>query len=226
MKRLLFMLLPWGTFDVLLRSAGLGVPWGAGVALAVTIPLAVAVEPGRPGHLGTTGLVTFGGLLVAAVLVHGGAPFRPYARSLATGALGLSCLGSVPVRPWTTDFVAAAVSPRTRAAPEFRSFNRRWSLAAAAAFLVVAAGDLWAAATPSDAVVTTVCNWLLPLAMLVSIGVGMVADLERRFDPDEPSLQGLAELYGTLWADRAPLSRHQRRARILHLHRDTGPSEP
>lgn len=225
MKRMWFALLPWVAFDMVLRNAGLDITWGAVVALAATAAGAGIWWRNQSPHLTLTAVATFGAMLIlGAALAHDGQALRPYAKPMASAVLGASCLASVLLRPWTSRFVAGAVSPRSQATAAFRSFNRRWSLLWAAGFLAVAGSEL-AAATSRSPVVMTIGNWLLPLGILLSLAVTMVTDLERRFDPDEPTLGDLARLHDELWPDGQPTApSHVRRS--LELYREPGATRP
>lgn len=232
MKRMWFALFPWAAFDMMLRNAGLDITWGSVVALVATVAGAAVWWRTQSVHLALTGIATFGTLLLlAAVLPHGGAWLRPYARPMAGAALGVSCLASVLVHPWTSHFVDGVVPRRSRATSGFLSFNRRWSLLWATGFLAVAGSELWAVTSRSP-VVVTIGNWLLPLAVLLALAVAMVTDLERRFDPDEPMLDDLACLHDDLaclhdepWPDGPPMVLPGN-GRVLELYREPGATRP
>lgn len=217
MKRLLVSLLPWATFDMLLRSAGLDVAWGAAIALLATIALLLLHgELRAPRGFELASLVTFGSLLVAALVDHGGDPFRLDARAIAAGGLGLVSLGSVTIRPCTTRYVRDVTAPRHWATREFSAFNRRFSAAWAMAFLAIAGGYLLGAHLLSP-MATTVFNWLLPLGLLFSLGGWMAASLDRTFEWDEPTL---AELAATFDAARIERARRPSERGFLRLYQE------
>jgi hypothetical protein len=160
-------LIPWIVFTVLASHSSLKL--GALAALAAAIVIAVpSVRAGRPKLLEVGAVVTFIGFLAVAFLAD--APTADwvarYARGIAALILSLISFASLLFTPFTEEYARDRVPERYWGSPEFKEVNRKLSAMWACIFAAMVPFHAIAGVLDTRAV-NIVCNWAIPLGLVV-----------------------------------------------------------
>jgi len=196
-KHFYLALVPWAAFDMVVRSAGLGLAWGAGVALGYAALVSLLSRRARLGPVLFVAVATFAVVLLVTLLFHPDAQLRLYARAVTSGSLGVVLGVSVLVRPCTSHYVEDVVAPRYWSRLAFRDFNRRLTLIWSATCLAIGGLDA-AGARSGSPVATTFYIWLVPVGLVLAAGVFSARAVATHFDPDEATLHDALRELDTL----------------------------
>jgi hypothetical protein len=156
--------IPLAVFGVLVNWLSLG--WAAAVGLALAAVL-IAVTSIRGGVkiLPVVQSVVLAVFTVVGFAVgsHDATAFEPYARGVASLALGAFILATSFSFPFTLQFARHGVPQQYWKSPQFLAVNRRISLAWGLAVLAVGAGHLGAAYVGGSAhVLRLLLDWGVP----------------------------------------------------------------
>ncbi|MER5775459.1 hypothetical protein ABT144_14400 [Streptomyces sp. NPDC002039] len=162
-------LIPWVVFAVVDRAAP-SPQWAALSAAATALIIAwpsIAARSPRILDLAAIGL--FLALAVAAFVVgpDGREVIAHYGRTIATGSLALIIFATLPFRPFTEDYARQSVPRELWGTPRFKHVNRVLSAGWGAAFAFMTVCHLIAASQPDDRQMSTIFNWLLPIAAII-----------------------------------------------------------
>jgi hypothetical protein len=157
--------IPQIVFVVLVNWVPLGWAAAAGLAAAVVLIAVTAT------HGGVKILPVVQGVILAAFTVvgftvghHDATAFAPYARGVASLALGAFILATSFSFPFTAQFARGGVPQELWKSPQFLAVNRRLSLVWGLAVLAVGAGHLAAAYVGDGApVVRILLDWGIPV---------------------------------------------------------------
>jgi len=153
-------------FAVLVNWLSLG--WAAVAGLAVALAI-IAVTASRGGGVKVLLIVQAVILAVFAVVGftaghHDATAFAPYARGVASLALGAFIIATSVAFPFTAQFARRSVPRQYWHSPQFLAVNRRLSLVWGLAVLVIGASHLVAAyAAGGTPVVRILLDWVVPV---------------------------------------------------------------
>ncbi|MEU6313278.1 hypothetical protein [Streptomyces sp. NPDC047014] len=162
-------LIPWVVFAVVDRAAP-SPQWAALSAAATAVVIAWPSFAARsPRILDVSAIVLFLALAVAAFLVgpDGQEVIAHYGRTIATGSLALIVFATLPVRPFTEQYARLTVPRELWNTPRFQHVNRVLSAGWGTAFAFMTLCHLIAAGQPDDRRLSTIFNWLLPIAAII-----------------------------------------------------------
>ncbi len=166
----LLALSPWVVFILADHRNGMG--FGVSSALALASAAALALASWRRGTLRRFEVQAVA-LFFVFVMVGIAAPagslvqLDRFGRAIATGSLALVALGSLLARPFTLEFTNSLVPRHRLASAAFLRANRRQSLAWGLAATAVTASLVPGAILVSP-LAGTVCNWLVPFAVVAT----------------------------------------------------------
>jgi hypothetical protein len=156
--------IPLAVFALLVNWLPLG--WAAAVGLAVAVVI-IALTAARGGIkiLSVAQFVTLAAFTVVGFTAGRGAAtaFEPYARGVASLALGAFILATSFSFPFTVQSARRSVPQKYWKSPQFLGVNRRISLAWGLAVLAIGAGHLGAAYVGSSVpVLRLLLDWGVP----------------------------------------------------------------
>ena len=166
-KGIFIALIPWIVFTVLASHATLKI--GSLAALATAIVIAGrSVRAGRPKLLEVGAVVTFIGFVVVAFLADASTAhwIARYARGIAALILSLISFASLLFTPFTEEYARDRVPERYWGSPEFKEVNRKLSAMWACIFAAMVPFHAIAGVLDTRAV-NIVCNWAIPLGLVV-----------------------------------------------------------
>ncbi|OKK15988.1 hypothetical protein AMK16_24900 [Streptomyces sp. CB00455] len=161
----LLSLAPWIVFT-LAAGNGIAAQWSAALAALVALAAAVpSIAARRPKLLDAMGIVTFAALSALAFAGgHGAQDFvTDYGRTVATGALAVLILLTLPVMPFTEQYAREEVPRAAWGSPVFKRTNRLFSAAWGGVFALMTLAHLVASAAPHSTGLDVVCNWIVPI---------------------------------------------------------------
>ncbi|MCS0599644.1 hypothetical protein NX794_00070 [Streptomyces sp. LP11] len=164
-------LIPWVVFAVIDRAAP-SPQWAAASAAVAALVIAWPSLVARsPLSLDLLAIGLFVVMAVAAFLAgpHGRQIIADYGRTMATGALALFVLLTLPFAPFTTQYARRVVPRELWGTERFRRTNVVFSAVWGVAFAFMTVCHLIAAGDPGDRRLSTVCNWLLPIAAVIAV---------------------------------------------------------
>ncbi|MFE2529007.1 hypothetical protein ACFXEL_32820 [Streptomyces sp. NPDC059382] len=162
-------LIPWVVFAVVDRAAP-SPQWAALSAAATAVIIAwPSIVARSPRTLDLAAIVLFVALAVAAFMVgpEGQEVIAHYGRTIVTGALALFVFATLPFRPFTEQYARLSVPRDLWDTPRFKHVNRVLSAGWGAAFAFMTVCHLIAAGSPDDRRLSTIFNWLLPIAAII-----------------------------------------------------------
>ncbi|MER8092008.1 hypothetical protein [Streptomyces goshikiensis] len=162
-------LIPWVVFAVVDRAAPS--PQWAALSAAVTAVIIAwpSIAARSPRLLDLSAIVLFVALAIAAFLAgpDGREVIAQYGRTIVTGALALIVFATLPVRPFTEQYARQSVPREMWDTPRFKHVNRVLSAGWGAVFAFMTVCHLIAASQPDDRRLSTIFNWLLPIAAIL-----------------------------------------------------------
>jgi hypothetical protein len=162
-------LLPWLTFAAADRSAGLKPEDDALIATGVALTICANQLRLRERHvLSIFAVGLFAALSIFTVTVASSARLDHDYRAMIFAALSLYLFGTLVRKPVTLTYASNALLPRRSVTPAFRSFHRKLTLRWASAIGGIAL-SLTIGAILHGQVAATVCNWFLPMALIVAV---------------------------------------------------------
>ena len=157
--------IPQAIFVILVSWLSLGWAAAAGLA-AAAILVAVTAAQGGVKILPVAQSVILAAFTVVGFTVghHAEITFAPYARGVASLALGAFIVATSSSFPFTSQFARQTVPQQYWQTPQFLSINRRMSLVWGLAVLAIGAGHLGAAfAGSSPQIVRILLDWGIPV---------------------------------------------------------------
>ncbi|MFD3555134.1 hypothetical protein ACFWWA_24025 [Streptomyces goshikiensis] len=161
----LLSLAPWIVFT-LAAGNGVAAQWSAALAALVALAAAVpSIRAGRPKLLDAMGVVTFAALSALAFAGgHGAQGFvTDHGRTVATGALAVLILVTLPFMPFTEQYAREEAPRIVWDSPQFKKTNRLFSAAWGGVFAVMTLAHLVASQAPDNTALDVVCNWVVPI---------------------------------------------------------------
>lgn len=162
-------LIPWVVFAVVDHAAP-SPQWAALSAAATAVIIAwPSIAARSPRLLDLAAIVLFVALAIAAFLVgpDGREVIAQYGRTIVTGALALIVFATLPFRPFTEQYARLSVPREMWDTPRFKHVNRVLSAGWGAVFALMTVCHLIAASQPDDRRLSTIFNWLLPIAAIL-----------------------------------------------------------
>ena len=157
--------IPQAIFVILVSWLSLGWAAAAGLAAGVIL-LAVTAARGGVKVLPVAQSVILAAFTVVGFTVghHAEMTFAPYARGVASLALGAFIVATSSSVPFTAQFARQTVPQQYWRSPQFLGINRRLSLVWGLAVLAIGAGHLGAAFAGSSApIVRILLDWGIPV---------------------------------------------------------------
>jgi hypothetical protein len=209
---------PWLIFAVSDRDHGLNAAISAFIAAGLS--LAILAKDLRAGHLRS--LPMFGAglfiLLGTASLASGDSTTGVYDRSIVTGALAAFLLASLLWDPATAPY--APTSPRhplsNRGDRHNLVLTLRWAVLASGVAASYAVGALI-----RDPVTTTICNWFVPIILIVAT-VSRLPASHQAIDEEVSSVIGVLDCVTTQADDEMKSDADRPLSGRLHVVRRSG----
>ena len=191
--------IPLAVFTVLVNWLPLGWAAAAGLAVAAVL-IAVTAAHGGVKILPVVQWAVLAGFTMLGFTVgsHAATAFEPYARGLASLALGAFILATSFSFPFTMQFARHSVPQQYWKSQQFLSVNRRISLAWGLAVLIIGVGHLAAAYVGSGApVLHLLLDWGIPgyaayrAYSVTKRAIAQTARSPRPGGADQPAVQSV-----------------------------------
>ena len=155
--------IPLTLFAILVNWLSLG--WAAAAGLAVAVVIIAVTARGGVKTLPVVQSVVLAVFTVVGFTAGPSAPtaFAPYARGVASLALGVFILATSFSFPFTVQFARRSVPQQYWKSPQFLGVNRRISLAWGLAVLAIGVGHLAAAYVGGAPVLHILLDWGIPV---------------------------------------------------------------
>lgn len=185
----LFALVPWLVMVIGLRHGGVTFESSAELAAVCAVLLAVWCRRYRhSAAFESASISIFVGLALASHYCPGAIQhdLNEYGRAITACALALSLLGSLALRPFTSQYTRELVPSTFLSAQAFRRANVIDTLAWVTTATCVGASFVVATAL-SGALVNTMFNWLVPMAL----SIAAARRFSRRWSAIQDDLGGI-----------------------------------
>lgn len=166
-KGLYIALIPWIIFTVLAAHSTLKL--GSLVALAAAVVIAIpGIRNGHPKSLEVGAVVTFIGFVVVAFVADAsvGHWVARYARGIAALILAGIAFGSLLFVPFTEEYAREQVPEQYWGSPKFKEINRRLTALWGFVFIAMVPFHI-IAGTINTRPATIICNWVIPLGLVI-----------------------------------------------------------